>query len=841
MSAVASCRYLLLASAAHLTLIEPASAARHDPAHVSNKAIERPNKGARHEPSLIVAPPPGFENLTKARELLVDIVYAEQRLGQVTVIVTPGHVEFKEPAKALALIEGVKQTKPIVEALTGALPANTALVCRRRQDVRASSDCGALEPKVAGVIFDENNLAIHVFIAASFLDPRALSARKFLARPDGGWGFLSRFDAAVSGQTGDKQLHTLHNRNYLSFREARLHTDVSLSTRNGLITDTLALEMDRPEWFYAAGFFRGFGSPLVPEARFYGGRVWSSTELRIDREQAFGSQLAIFLQRPAYIEVLRDGRLLSTHYYPAGNRIVDTSALPGGAYNVTLRVREIGGATREETRFFAKTEILPPADQPLFFFDGGVLAADRASGLPPPSTTPIGKAAARVRIWHGFAIGGEVAGTRREGVFEGSAYLLSPLVRATASALVTSALDYGASASLAGNYGQFGFYLNGRYVRAARSFIERPGDPANFRFINGSSIQLNGSITYQLKRARLGLTGQLQRNSVPGNSETYAFGPNFQYKIHESHEHFVGFEAEFLKTERGYSTFAKIVWRWQPPANYYVNGEAGVRAQRQGQGTELRDIVQINGRYRLGPYFDHDFAVEPSVQRDGNTLAGIDGTAEGPLGRARAGVHHAFDGRGKPSTGYGLNVSTGFAVDKNGFALGGRESAPAAVIVRVKGPANAGKYRVMVNGSPRMLMNAGETRPLNLLAYHAYEISLQPADTNTGMANIGSVNRKLVLYPGTTRTLEWNVEPVIVVFGRALHGSGAPVAGAKIEGVVGVGESDERGYFQVEVNKEATLVFRDEKNAACEVNLGKLKLEGDNFARVGDVACAPRK
>ncbi len=830
-----SYRSRLLASVLLLTLIEPVSA---EIPQIKKNDL-RTRKTPLAAPIITIEPPPGFESLTKPRDLLVDVVYAGEKLGQVAVVASPGAIEIKEPDKAVRLIANVKQADKVVTALTGPLPANTALVCRKTQD-GAQPACGALNPQVAGVIFDENNLALHVFVAEPYLDPRAIRPKKFLPRPDGGWGFLSRFDTAFSGETGKSELASLRNVSYLSYRETRLHTDFSLSTRNGLFADTLALQIDRPEWFYAAGFLRGLGSAVVPETRFYGGRIWSSTELRVDREQAFGSQILIFLQRPSYVEILRDGRLVSTRFYPAGNRVIDTSGLPSGSYNIAVQVREVGGETREESQFFAKTEILPPADQPLFYFDGGVLPEDRTSGLPPPSNVPIGKIAARVRVWHGLALGGEIAGTNKEGVFEGDTFLFTDWGRATASASVTSALDYGLSGSVSAQYGPVGFYVNGRYVRASRTRIDRPAEPQNFRFINGNSLQLNGAITYQLNRARLGFSGQLVRNYSSGQRETYAVGPNFQYNIVRSFEHTVDFESEFLKTDRGYSAYARLVWRWNPPTNYYVNAYAGVRALRDTPGqNEVLQSIQVQGSYRLGPYFDHDFAIEPSLQSEGPTFAGVDLTGDGPLGRLRAGVHHSFGNGNAPSTGYGVNLSTGFAIDRNGFAFGGRDSNASAVIVRVNGPPSAGKYRVHINGSPRILIAAGETRPLYLVPYQAYEISLRPADTNSGLANIGGVNRKVVLYPGTTTTIEWNVEPVVVVFGRVLDDNGIPVANAKIEGGVGAAESDGRGYFQVEVNKTTTLQFRDERDRVCEVRFHDLKSEA-NFARIGDVSCRPK-
>jgi hypothetical protein len=94
-----------------------------------------------------------------------------------------------------------------------------------------------------------------------------------------------------------------------------------------------------------------------------------------------------------------------------------------------------------------------------------------------------------------------------------------------------------------------------------------------------------------------------------------------------------------------------------------------------------------------------------------------------------------------------------------------------------------------------------------------------------------------VLYPGTARTVEWNVAPVTVVFGRLVDGAGKPVANAELEGVVGTGETDERGYFQVEVNGgTATLKAKDNGKTRCAVALPRPP-PGQEMLRLGTLKC----
>jgi hypothetical protein len=795
-------------------------------------------------PRIDMQAPRGFENFTRDRELLLDVYFDDHRLGQILAKVDGNRIVVKDPGKLAEMIPGLRDKAPVLAALKAPVAAQTRRACPQGEDV----ECRTPDPDTIGFALDEARLRLNLFVNPRHLDSRALGFRKHLGSGENGVGFLALVDATVGGRIGEKPEFGVSTLSLLSYREGRLRADVGFNRKLAPQPNVLAAEWDFPGWRATAGYFRGLGSQLVPEVRFYGIGAGTSTDTRLDLDQAFGSQLAVYLPRPAFVEILRDGRVLSTRLYQPGNRALDTSALPGGAYNVTLRIRELGGGEREERRFFTKSEILPPLDQPVFFVHAGTLAHRADSGLPRPSPYPIAKGTLRWRVAGNMALGFEAAGTRREGAFEGSVHWVDERIRLTASALFTTSLDYGVGLSLGGNVDRFGYSASLRYVRAARGSAANADDPRTFRFVSGHTVQAAGALSYQFERARIGVTGQYRSGSLGGAPApaSYAFGPNADVRLWRNDTHTVGLSAEFLKTDRGYAAQARLTWRWLAPKGVTVTAESGLRAERlRPDPQRLLGFGRADVTYQPPPVWNHEILLRPSVQYDRGIIGGLDVQTRGPTGRFSGSIRASYDqtegetSRQRLNGTYAASYSFGVAADRNGVAFGGRDANQAAVIARIDGPKSAGQYRVHVNGGPVATLSAGERVPIFLLPYKRYEISILPAGADQPLTALSGASGPVVLYPGSVKTLRWSAEPVTVVFGRVTDPAGRPIPHAAIEGAISQGESDAAGYFQVEVRAQAPgrLVFVDRNGARCAATLPRLDPRA-GLARAGNVICA---
>ena len=92
-----------------------------------------------------------------------------------------------------------------------------------------------------------------------------------------------------------------------------------------------------------------------------GAGVGTQFDTWADQETLEGTPLVLFLSRPARIELLVDGRLVSSRSYAAGNNELDTSPLADGSYSVlcasTKRMVRSGksGASSSRTRMWRRS------------------------------------------------------------------------------------------------------------------------------------------------------------------------------------------------------------------------------------------------------------------------------------------------------------------------------------------------------------------------------------------------------------------------------------------------------------------------------------------------------
>jgi hypothetical protein len=92
------------------------------------------------------------------------------------------------------------------------------------------------------------------------------------------------------------------------------------------------------------------------------------------------------------------------------------------------------------------------------------------------------------------------------------------------------------------------------------------------------------------------------------------------------------------------------------------------------------------------------------------------------------------------------------------------------------------------------------------------------------------------LYPGTIKTLQWQVDRVFVVFGRLLDAAGEPLAYAPIVGGIERAYADANGYFQLEVSGSTELKVTDPRVGACTLRIED-QTANEELTDLGDVSC----
>ena len=786
-----------------------------------------------------VGAPPGFDDLARPRELLVDVYFGGRKVGEAMIVSRPGFVRFQDPASLLELVPNAIPSPDLSAALAQDLPANSALVCSQTNRDR----CGKLSPDLVGIVFDEEQFRVDVFLNPGLLREVRPEIETHLVPPTAPLSLTSSFGLALSGTGSTSPSYNLQARTIVGYRNARVRTNTSFASRLGLIVDDLVAEADWRGLRSSAGLFWAPGLDLTGRRRMVGAGIATQFDTRADRDQLHGTPLVLFLQQPARVEVLVDGRLVASQPYEAGNNLLDTSGLPDGSYSLVLRIHELGGAVREERRFFAKYAQVPPPGEPIYFAFAGVLADTRPNRPISLTDTFYYQLGTARRLNQSVAFDLSAIGTQEKSMAEAGLWLITRHARVRAAGLVSTAGDRGALLQV-GSAGRgklsFNFDLRRIWSRDGRPLIPLPSYVDNFgsspptgaQVGNGSYTQASGSVAYGLGPAHLSLTGSFRKDK--GLPSDYSIGPSVIWPIINRGGLQLTLQGDVQRTRNTTASFLglRLLFTSRGFSTMSTTGRAS-RRSRDGSGSAERMVTSVTGQYfhesadrtqvSLGAGFDRSLD---------STTVHAGGVAHGRYGSLRGDIRHNLEGRG--GTQYGLTLQSGALVSGNAVDLGGRDLEESAIIASVEGDSEGSTFEVLIDELPRGRIRSGARLPVFLQPYRSYDIRLRPVDS--APVTYDSATRKVTLYPGNVEHLRWRADSFFTIFGQAVRPDGAPVANASIRSGRGIGQTDRDGFFQVDVTRNDLLAFSGDAVGSCEVSLSGVTPHND-YASVGKVIC----
>jgi Mat/Ecp fimbriae outer membrane usher protein len=779
--------------------------------------------------------PSGFEELLRPQTNVVDIFHGGRRVGEALATFEPGSLRFADARAVVKLIPGIAAPGKVIAALATPLPSHGELVCAEREP----EHCGHLAPDVAGIIFDESRFRAEVFVNPAYLKPAEQAAAKYLPAPASGLSLADTVGGAISGSDSGATSYSIQNRALLGYGAGRLAAEFSQSSDLGFQTDTFAASIDRQAMRAVAGLFWTHDRDFFGQSRIYGVSIGTQSDTRADREQAMGSTLTIFLARRSQVEILRDGRLLASKFYDSGNQALDTSVLPDGSYSVTLRIREVGGATREEQQFFVKSRSIPLEGQPEFFVDGGVLARDMSGPLPSALPSFFVEAGSALRLSGDWAVDAIATGARTGASLElGNSYFTDSL-RTHAALFAATRASYGALVTAEVHIlPTLFFFANARKTwgrehpagsQQSQDFSFEDVDLTTANQLTGNSTQASGDLNWVIVNAQIGMKATyLDSTFAP---RTFSFGPTIDWPFFNGDDLTMTLSASYAQSNYGPHAFVGLRLQFNGDG-YAVIGQAGGESARDGSGSRQSGFVGgLSGIATVPEVLSSELTASAGFARTlGGDTEALEGQLRGPYGMYMAETEHE-SGAG---TRYSGSFVTGAAVTPDAAALGGADATESGIVVRLDGRASNAEFQVLVNGSPVGRIRTGQSLPLFLPPYKVYSVRIVPV--NAPSIEFDTGERTVSLFPGNVEPLVWDVEPVIDIFGRALREDGRAVADARIEGARSPGMTDDTGYFQLEIAEHATLTFKSQTDADCVVHLGDIAAK-NSYAGVGALVC----
>lgn len=782
--------------------------------------------------------PSGFDALTRPRELVTDLYFGGEKVGEAAVVVSPGSLHFDDPAKVASLVPNAIDPARLAAAFSGELPTNAGLLCGNGK----RDHCGELAPASAGIIFDEDHFRVDLFVAPSMLRAIALDTQVFLPTPRAPVSLTSSAGIALSGSSGGPTAYNFQNRTIVGFHNARIRSDSSFASHFGFVFDDLVAEVDRPNMRYSGGLFWAPGLDLIGQRRIVGLGLGTQFDTRLDRDNLEGTPIVLFLSQPARVDLLVDGRLVGSRAYDAGNNVLDTSGLPDGSYALVLRIHEAGGAVREERRFFVRNAQIAPVGQPLYFAYAGMLANTRPHAPISLSSSFYYQLGTARRLSPAFAVDASIIGTQKKPMAELGGWFLSPAVRIRAAVLASTTGDHGELVQVqSANLGGFNLNFDLRHITSVdgRPLIPVPTSITGFdnavptaAQLGSTFTQASGSIGYRIGTAFLSVIGSFRKDKGVGSD--YSVGPQLDWPVINHFGFQLAIEANAQRTRTTSASFIGFRLLSNRGRFSVVNGTgySTLSDRESSNASHSRPTGTLSAQYSYQGDDRTQVSVGGGVDRSlDSTIGHVGGYAYTRLGSARADVLRGFGGKG--STEYGVTLQTGVAVDPRDLVVGGRDINESALVVTVAGPADYA-FEVLVNGQPRGRVTGGQRLPLFLQPYRSYKIRLRPLDA--AGVSYDNAAREVTLYPGNVEHLAWQVERMFTIFGRAVRADGSPLADASIQSRHGIGESDGNGYFQVDAGAGEKIRFTEASGSSCEVSLGAVKPVRD-YASLGKVVC----
>lgn len=731
----------------------------------------------------------------------VDVFYGGVFLVSTTATFTPTEISFESPEEIVERIADILEPDQVIAILTSEMPTNTEFSCV----TESVQDCGRVDTETVDVIFDEGRFRADVFISPTLLSVRPLGISKFLPPSSAGLSLLNVIAATVNGVEGSTNNYNIGNSTTISYKETRLFAASNITRNEDLTVDTLALQREFNGQQFQAGVFRSNAGNLVfvGQSDFVGVNVGTSLDTRRDLDQSAGNDLQVFLETRSRVDILKDGRLVSTAVYETGNQIIDTSRLPGGAYDITLRIRDNAGGVREETRFYVKTNRLPPLDQALYFVDVGELVSHLPGDVLPTSTgEQIIRAGINKRLTASF--GGELGGLMID-----DQYLLE-------SGFFQLGRSYDLRVNFAlGSEDSRGASINAR-TRLGRMTLGGSARKIWSQGINSiigaSATQASVNLTMPIGRSSLNLSARYNQRET-GTDENYGMRLDFPTFDFGNQMLLTNLSVTDNNGELLVLFGARLAWN-NGPWNNQVSSRV-YHERRSGLPTETGLITNAASSWQDGDRFLSDVNLTfraNDEQQDRSVEADLEVISN--LGRTNLDAIYSLE---TDRVNYGASFFSSIMANKDAFSFGGRNQAPAALVLDIGGDTRDAFFDVRVNDMNRGSARIGETTVIGLAPFFTYDVSLVPRGNS--IVDFNNNVRRATLYPGNVVTLNWEVTRVLVAFGQIVDANGDPIANGLVEGVIGLATTDDFGFFQAELNSSTRSLNVRTRTTSCVAEL----------------------
>jgi Mat/Ecp fimbriae outer membrane usher protein len=798
------------------------------PQPLSQEAGEaRPNGGFRYSSNGV---PEGFEAWFETQKIALDMYYGGRYLVTTLAELSDNRITLLSPEEVSPLIPGVRNPVIMAELLRSPLDSNSTRACRQPNEAL----CGRLEPDTVGIIFDETRLRADLFVHRDLLSSVLEADPRYL--PDStseNITLVQNLNSLYTGDDAGNEAFSLFGRTRAGNNGNYVFSDWVSTNRQDLSVDQIGYRHDLRDHLVTAGIFetnldmlRGMSRDLL-----LGAGVEKSMMRRTDLDSIIATPVDLFLPVRGRVDIFRDGRLISTGFYEAGNQRIDTSRLPAGAYLIEIVTTDAAGNSSIQEQLFVKSTLLAPPGEAIWFVEAGkVMQRAPLDTLPNEIDVALMRAGYRWRqaSWLGLGVAG--AATDHAALGELSANMMFDWLEAGGEVYSSSAGGWGMGARIIMRRGDNALSLNARHSEADR--MPALSEP-QYRLIDSDrwlySAQFNRRIGSQ---ASLNIS-----TAVSGGAETDSVrSSNIRY----SRYYFLGGNSAVTLTgdigETDGDTRVALGLQWRAFHDHWNHraqldwSSSNIAADQDGLS------AQIASRWQDKDSFVDDIDAGIAAQFDDSGHgATADIRHESEFGRGQAAVsvdqRDLFD-RTQYLAGYDTSIVIGESAKP---AIGGGPISNEASAILDLRNGDGSVVEVYADNQRQFAARGGRRVPVTLTPYREYQISL--IDRGTTLVNFDAEPKRIVLYPGDVSTLRWNLQRVNIIVGRIhrvqqfcsevtqeCYSLRLPLADSRIGGLEGFVFTDADGFFQGDIAEDVTELRARHGGSECVIDISHLDI-----------------
>ncbi|WP_233998856.1 TcfC E-set like domain-containing protein [Microbulbifer pacificus] len=758
--------------------------------------------------TLETSAPAGFESLAEPENIVADLYFGGRPVGTAQISVDLHTIQFINAEAVLSLLPETLQPSTVLSALGRVQSRNSDKVCR----LKSQLDCGYLSPETVGVIYDDSRFRVDIFIAADLLPKQAAITSPYLADATSEFSFIQNLTGAWSGVDSNigasSQSASLFGTSILSFGESGLHSQWSFTDEGQPFVHEMHWSRDYQGKAYSIGLLQpeSYFSSFIPSPYLYGMEYRSSNNSRVDNFYREGTPLEINMPTRGRVEIHRDNRLIYSSLVEAGNQLLDTSNLPGGAYDVeVLTFDESGRPLNRFTQFFAKDALLPPAGEWSWELLAGKPASNSPNNtLPDHADTYYLKSSVARRVTDNAGIFTTAASTDSEQVLEVGTRWMQEHFEFSPSVIYgsTGSRGYRVLAQLHTPY----FDLGASETRITGSREEVSGDSVSFGILNGDAFNRSLTVSSAIFGGRAAVrhsesdhqrqlgSPDIQLDDNYGSAEKLTTF-EFQRSILRS-RFWYGDVSLSHSIASGEQQLTALSFQFRFRGDHWSSGSA-LRYDRDGDGNGVAR-AGLNSSWNDRGLWAYDVSQQFSVEAAENDyFLGSQTRVAGRRGFVTSTLAYRNNQESNlRTTNYLGSFSTSLMASGETFSWGGERTQTSAVVVDISG-SEGQDFEVLVDGARRGYAKGGTRSVISLPSFRTYELSLRPLAG--GFYDYRESRETITLYPGNVATTGYQVQTLIVVLGRLMNGD-KPVRNTKIS----IGEysaiTDDFGVFQIEIH-----------------------------------------